>query len=115
MMLLPDQKAGHRQPQATMRWLDQHWGGVILATTVALTASFLAEHYGAPAMLFALFLGIAFNFQNDSAMAGPGIAFCSTPFLRVAMLPLVLLVVSLVFRKDAALWACRSSSSLSSC
>lgn len=68
-----------------MRWLDQHKGGVILATTVALAASFLAEHYGAPAMLFALLLGMAFNFQNDSASAAPGIEFCSKTLLRIGV------------------------------
>ncbi len=68
-----------------MGWLDQYKGGVILATTVALAASFLAEHYSAPAMLFALLLGMAFNFQNDSASAAPGIDFCSRTLLRVGV------------------------------
>ena len=75
-MSLPDQSLGHSGPPAALHWLDQHKGGVILATTVALAASFLAEHYGAPAMLFALLLGMAFNFQNDSASAAPGIELC---------------------------------------
>jgi len=36
--------------------------GILVATVLAITAQFLSEHYGAPAMLMALLLGIAFHF-----------------------------------------------------
>lgn len=36
-------------------------------------------------MLFALLLGMAFNFQNDSATAAPGISFCSRTLLRIGV------------------------------
>lgn len=67
-----------------------HRGGIILATTIALASSFLAEHYGAPAMLFALLIGMAFNFLNDGPQAAEGISFCSRTLLRcgVALLGL---------------------------
>jgi uncharacterized membrane protein YadS len=32
--------------------------------TIAAAASFLSDHYGGPAMLFALLIGIAFNFTR---------------------------------------------------
>lgn len=71
-------------------WVKLHRGGVILATTIGLAASFLAEHYGAPAMLFALLLGMAFNFMAEGPQAAPGIAFSSRTLLRcgVALLGL---------------------------
>nr|MCU0910752.1 hypothetical protein [Paracoccaceae bacterium] len=56
-------------------------GGLLLAATVALAASFLGEHYGAPAMLFALLIGMAFNFLAMDARAEPGIQFASTVLL----------------------------------
>jgi uncharacterized integral membrane protein (TIGR00698 family) len=68
-----------------LAWLDRHRGGILLATTVALAASFLADHYGAPAMLFALLIGMAFNFQSDTPRVAPGIAFCSRTVLRLGV------------------------------
>jgi uncharacterized membrane protein YadS len=38
------------------------YSGLALAVTIALCAGFLSEHYGAPVMLFALLVGMAFNF-----------------------------------------------------
>lgn len=73
-----------------IEWVNAHRGGVVLATTIGLAASFLAEHYGAPAMLFALLIGMAFNFLADGPQAAAGIAFCSRSLLRcgVALLGL---------------------------
>ncbi|HMS06065.1 MAG TPA: hypothetical protein PKD73_09770 [Burkholderiaceae bacterium] len=34
------------------------WPGVVVSGVVATAALFLAEHYGAPVMLFALLLGV---------------------------------------------------------
>lgn len=66
-------------------WINDHRSGIALATTVALASSFLAEHYGAPAMLFALLIGMAFNFMNDTPNAAKGIAFCSRDLLRLGV------------------------------
>ena len=73
-----------------MDWVDTHRGGIILATTIALASSFLADHYAAPAMLFALLIGMAFNFTNDATRTAEGISFCSRTLLRwgVALLGL---------------------------
>jgi uncharacterized integral membrane protein (TIGR00698 family) len=65
--------------------VNENRGGVILATTVALASSFLAEHYGAPAMLFALLIGMAFNFMNDTPRMATGIAFCARDMLRLGV------------------------------
>ena len=71
-------------------WMDLHRGGLTLAATIALASSFLAEHYGAPAMLFALLIGMAFNFLADHPKSQAGIAFSSRTLLRfgVALLGL---------------------------
>jgi uncharacterized integral membrane protein (TIGR00698 family) len=39
--------------------------GLLLCATIAAAATFLSDHYGGPAMLFALLLGIAFNFLSE--------------------------------------------------
>ena len=59
--------------------------GLIVATMVALAASWLAEHYRAPVMLFALLLGIAVNFLSDDPRCRPGIEFSSRTILRTGV------------------------------
>ena len=64
--------------------------GVLLCVTVATAAQFLAQHYGAPQMLFALLLGIAFHFLTEEGKCNPGIEFSAKKVLRfgVALLGL---------------------------
>ncbi|WP_372804305.1 YeiH family protein [Loktanella salsilacus] len=69
----------------TLAWIADHRGGIILAVTVALASSFLADHYNAPAMLFALLIGMAFNFITDTPRTMEGITFCSRTLLRVGV------------------------------
>lgn len=59
--------------------------GIILCTTVAMAASFLTAHYGAPVMLFALLLGMAFNSIDASGTLQPGIAFSAKSLLRLGV------------------------------
>lgn len=56
--------------------------GLLVSIVVALAATFLSEHYGGPVMLFALLLGIAFNFLSADAPCKPGIDFASRTVLR---------------------------------
>ncbi|MFD1910774.1 YeiH family protein [Halodurantibacterium flavum] len=77
-------------------------GGVIVALTIALAASFLAEHYGAPAMLYALLIGMAFNFLAAQPAMAPGIAFSSGTLLRVGV---ALLGLRLTFEDVSTLGA----------
>ena len=51
--------------------------GLVIAGLVALAASWLAEHYATPVMLFALLLGIAVNFLSRVDRCKPGIEFAS--------------------------------------
>ncbi|WP_449041150.1 YeiH family protein [Paracoccus sp. (in: a-proteobacteria)] len=65
--------------------------GLVSSLTVALAAKFVSEHYGAPVMLMALLLGMAFAFLAEpGARTEPGIEFASRRLLRfgVALLGL---------------------------
>ena len=52
---------------------------------MALAASWLAEHYATPVMLFALLLGIAVNFLSQDARCQPGLEFASRDILRIGV------------------------------
>jgi uncharacterized integral membrane protein (TIGR00698 family) len=56
--------------------------GFFVAVIVAITAQFLSDHYGAPAMLMALLLGIAFHFLAEEGACKPGIEFTARTVLR---------------------------------
>lgn len=59
--------------------------GLLVAATVAMAASFLSISYGAPVMLFALLLGIAFNFLAEEGHCVAGIQTASTQVLQVGV------------------------------
>ena len=52
---------------------------------VATAANFLADHYGAPVMLFALLLGMAMNFLSTQDRCRPGIEFAARAVLRIGV------------------------------
>ncbi|MFC0193638.1 YeiH family protein [Aureimonas pseudogalii] len=56
--------------------------GLLVSVVVALAATFLSEHYGGPVMLFALLLGIAFNFLSSERPCKPGIEMAARTILR---------------------------------
>ena len=64
--------------------------GVLVAVIVAVTSQFLSEHYGAPAMLMALLIGMALHFLAEEGKCVKGIAFAARTLLRfgVALLGL---------------------------
>ncbi len=64
--------------------------GLLVASLIALAGQFIAEHYGAPAMLMALLFGIALNFLSEETRCVEGIAFGARTVLRfgVALLGL---------------------------
>lgn len=60
--------------------------GFAVSVLVAATAQFLSEHYGAPAMLLALLLGLALNFlAEDGTRTAPGIAVTARTVLRLGV------------------------------
>lgn len=59
--------------------------GLLLAGTIAVAAKFLGEHYGAPVMLFALLIGMAFNFLAQESRCVRGIEYGSKSLLRLGV------------------------------
>lgn len=59
--------------------------GVFVAAIVGLAALFLSEHYAAPAMLFALLLGLALSFLYDETRCTKGIEFTACHVLRIGV------------------------------
>ena len=55
--------------------LNDLFPGVLISGLIALAAQFTSKHYGAPAMLMALFFGIALNFLTEEGRCKSGIAF----------------------------------------
>ena len=58
------------------------WPGVLTAITIAMAATFVAEHQGGPQLLYALFFGMAFNFAANGEKVKAGIEFASRQILR---------------------------------
>lgn len=59
--------------------------GISVSVITGLAALFLSEHYGAPAMLFALLLGIAMSFLYQDSPCTEGIEFTASFVLRVGV------------------------------
>ena len=64
---------------------QQYSRGLIVVIVVAGTAQFLSEHYGAPAMLMALLIGMALHFLAKEQPTQPGIEFASKNLLRAGV------------------------------
>lgn len=65
----------------------REWGpGLLASATVAMAAMFLADHYQAPVMLFALLLGLGFAFLNEQGgRCVGGIEIASGTILRIGV------------------------------
>ncbi len=59
--------------------------GLTAAVVIAIAAMFLAEHYRASAMLFALLLGMALNFLGQEGRTVPGVIWTASPLLRIGV------------------------------
>lgn len=64
---------------------SSYWPGFAVTAAVAVAAQFLSDHYGAPAMLMALLLGIAFHFLSEEGRCAAGIDFCAKKVLRLGV------------------------------
>ena len=62
-------------------FLSDFGPGVLVSLVVALAALFLSEHYGVPAMLMALLLGIVLNFLAEEGRCVQGIGLASKTVL----------------------------------
>lgn len=59
--------------------------GVAAAVVIAMAASLLGAHYGAPVMLFALLIGMAFNFLSETEQCAEGVGFAAKTLLRLGV------------------------------
>ncbi len=76
---------------AGLRWLPRGdvvhavYPGALAALTIGLASTFLSDHYGAPVMLFALLIGMAFHFLHEEGRCVAGIEFASRNVLRLGV------------------------------
>lgn len=56
--------------------------GFMLCSVIAITATFVSDHYGGPQFLYALLIGIAFHFLADSEKCIPGIEASAKKLVR---------------------------------
>ncbi len=74
---------------ALLAALRQRWAarfpGLAVAALVSVTATFLSEHYGAPAMLMAILLGIALNVMAEEGRTVAGIDWAARDLLRLGV------------------------------
>ncbi len=66
-------------------WLRDHYPGLLLCAMIALSATFLAEHYGGPQLLYALLIGLSFHFMVKNPQIKPGVDFCGRAVLRLGV------------------------------
>lgn len=77
-----DLKRATRPQRGALKRLAPGVGVVLL---LALAAQFLADHYGAPALLMALLLGLACHFLHDDPRCAPGVDFVASAVLRAGV------------------------------
>lgn len=65
--------------------MKKYASGFLLALILGAVAKFLGSHYGAPPMLFALLLGIAFSFLYERPKFNTGIVWTGSFVLRVGV------------------------------
>ena len=72
-------------PATSFSVVGRYLPGIMLATVIAVAASFVSEHYGGPKFLYALLIGIAFHFLSDDARCVPGIEFSAKKLVRIGV------------------------------
>nr|WP_309504213.1 putative sulfate exporter family transporter [uncultured Roseovarius sp.] len=72
--------------EPVMGRIQRLFPGLAVSTLVAMTAQFLADHYGAPAMLMALLLGLALNFlAENGTRTRAGVEYSARTILRLGV------------------------------
>lgn len=90
--LPPEVGLDHLHPKRPA-WHPLHWmqrarllaPGVLVCGVIALSSTFLSEHYGGPQLLYALLIGLAFHFIHGNPQAKVGIEFCGRTVLRLGV------------------------------
>jgi uncharacterized integral membrane protein (TIGR00698 family) len=84
------------------RLIHAIYPGLLVAGTIALASTWLAQQYTAPVMLFALLFGMAFHFLHEEGRCVAGIEFSSRTVLRTGV---ALLGVKITLAQIAGLGA----------
>lgn len=66
-------------------WLQLHLPGTLLSAVTALAATFVATLHGGPQLLYALLMGVCFNYLSHESRTRPGIELCSRTLLRLGV------------------------------
>ena len=82
---LPVSAPAARRPLSIEAFARSVYPGVLVALTIALAADWLASHYKAPVMLFALLFGMTFHFLHEEGRCIAGIEFASKAVLRTGV------------------------------
>ena len=77
----PAAPAAPRLPE----FLTTLFPGFLVSVVIAVAAQFLSDHYGAPALLMALLLGIAFHFLAEDGRCVEGINVTARHVLRIGV------------------------------
>ena len=80
-----DSPVSGAQLSAISNTTQKYARGLMVVIIVAAAAQFLSEHYGAPAMLMALLIGMALHFLSKETATRPGIEFASKNLLRAGV------------------------------
>ncbi len=72
-------------PAIVRIWMRAHYPGLLLCAMIALSATFLAEHYGGPQLLYALLIGLSFHFMMKNPQVKPGVDYCGRTVLRLGV------------------------------
>jgi uncharacterized integral membrane protein (TIGR00698 family) len=59
--------------------------GALICAVIALSATFLSEHYGGPQLLYALMIGLSLHFLSLQDSTRVGINFCAKTVLRIGV------------------------------
>jgi uncharacterized integral membrane protein (TIGR00698 family) len=82
---LPTAGPLRRRPFNAEAFARSVYPGVLVAITIGLAADWLAGHYKAPVMLFALLFGMTFHFLHEEGRCIAGIEFASKAILRTGV------------------------------
>ncbi|MDH4414574.1 MAG: putative sulfate exporter family transporter [Rhizobium sp.] len=80
----PDPEREGHSATISERW-QKLFPGLSVTVLIALASAFLSEHYGAPAMLLAILIGLALHFLAEDPKTAAGLDFASRFVLRLGI------------------------------
>lgn len=97
----PDPERERTSMTFSARW-QRLFPGLSVTVLIALASAFLSEHYGAPAMLLAILIGLALHFLAEDPKTASGLDFASRTVLRLGIALLGLRVSVAMFAELGA-------------